>query len=211
MDQVQIEHEINDTHLLIDSGTESITESPVNEDESEQSEDSTVCVASGKINFIIKSTKYSKISYTISDVCKSKEKLFHTSQNLLDKSFSIDEDELIPPLVPTQIVAQPTNNKINNNNDDSSSDVGYNDNDEVEDYDDLLKKSTDSCDTLESESTSTLCSILRRTSCADIGNGSQMSMLSDRRVSFPTDESVLVSYREPDNTFEWTISNKQIH
>lgn len=38
-----VSSEENDTPLIIDSGTESITESPTAEDESEHSEESTVC------------------------------------------------------------------------------------------------------------------------------------------------------------------------
>ncbi|KAL3289423.1 hypothetical protein HHI36_022848 [Cryptolaemus montrouzieri] len=65
---------------LEDSGTESYTESPVAEEESELSEDSTICDTDMRAsNF------------------KSKQ-----LQHILDKSFSLDEDILDKPLLPVQ-------------------------------------------------------------------------------------------------------------
>ncbi|KAJ8941252.1 hypothetical protein NQ314_010450 [Rhamnusium bicolor] len=98
--------EDNDTPLLIDSGTESITQSPIAEDESEQSEDSTVC--------------------DIHIASKTKDK-HHSGQNILDKSFSIDEGELAIPLEPTLVENYPVLASISSSNgatsDDSTSDV----------------------------------------------------------------------------------------
>ncbi|KAJ8923644.1 hypothetical protein NQ315_010224 [Exocentrus adspersus] len=109
-----ISSEENDTPLIIDSGTESIIESPTAEDESDHSEDSTVC--------------------DIQIASKTKEKL-QTSHSILDKSFSIDEEDLATPLEPTPVVNYPTLSSISSNGastDSSSSDPsGKSDDEEI--------------------------------------------------------------------------------
>ncbi|XP_001808136.3 protein phosphatase 1 regulatory subunit 37 isoform X1 [Tribolium castaneum] len=70
-----------DTPFLVDSGTESFTESPVAEEESEHSEDSTVC--------------------DIDSSCIQK-------CHILDKEVSVDEDILAVPLEPIRTQTEPS-------------------------------------------------------------------------------------------------------
>ncbi|KAK9890412.1 hypothetical protein WA026_010502 [Henosepilachna vigintioctopunctata] len=134
---------------LEDSGTESYTESPVAEEESELSEVSTLC-----------DTELRTSGF------KSKQ-----LQHILDKSFSLDEDILDKPLLPEQYLA-PEKNEITN-----VASAG------------LLKEKI-------------LCSILRRGSCFENKSNTSLdschSSASLRRVSFPSDDSELVSYLYPD-------------
>lgn len=89
----------NDTPFLIDSGTESITESPL---DTEHSEDSTVCDIKISKSWFILLIILSFIKFITLDTSKTKANA-KLSTSLIDKSFSIDEDELCTPLEPTQV------------------------------------------------------------------------------------------------------------
>ncbi|KAL1492778.1 hypothetical protein ABEB36_010975 [Hypothenemus hampei] len=206
--------EENDTPFLIDSGTESITESPL---DTEHSEDSTLC-----------NIKISNIQ------AKAKSKL---STSLIDKSFSIDEDELCTPLEPTQVgifhltaSASPdsvTPEETTSDEDDGIEDIIHIDVDKtclenMEEKEEVnviqdsneppvswahtLNNSDGDNDVSEKESFSLpntpRNSILRKPSCLN----SSPEGNAIRHVSFPNDEINLVSYKEPDD-FVWVIND----
>jgi hypothetical protein len=140
-----------DTPFLVDSGTESFTESPVAEEESEHSEDSTVCD-------IDSSNSIQKCNVQL---------------HILDKDVSVDEDILAVPLEPirTHTITKPCSVATTCQQDEGSGEPNYNE---------LL-----------------LPSILRRES-------SNSTIV--RKVSFPTAETELATYREPEYDYPWTIS-----
>jgi hypothetical protein len=140
-----------DTPFLVDSGTESFTESPVAEEESEHSEDSTVCD-------IDSSNSIQKCNVQL---------------HILDKDVSVDEDILAVPLEPirTHTITKPCSVATTCQQDEGSGEPNYNE---------LL-----------------LPSILRRES-------SNSTIV--RKVSFPTAETELATYREPEYDYPWTIN-----
>lgn len=218
----------NDTPFLIDSGTESITESPLAE-ETEHSDDSTVC----------------DLKIDTSNT-KTKVKL---STSLLDKSFSIDEDELGTPLEPTPIskfigsslsLNSVTPEETTSEEDDGIEDINHIDldkhcketeqeavlEDNVNILEDSFKRKVDLNDKEDDSSAELItffetvedenetdnsdreefslpdtprASILRKSSCFE--------STPKHRVFFPKDDSVLVSCREPENSYPWTIND----
>lgn len=215
----------NETPFLIDSGTESITESPL---DTEHSEDSTVCDL--------------KI-----DTSKAKPKVKLSS--LLDKSFSIDEDDLCTPLEPTpvgifhltpSVSPDSITTEETSEEDDGIEDIIHMDMDKpcskavqkeivennVKDLEAKLKSVEESSrlitifetSEIESENDSTpekmeACSlqdtpstsILRKSSGLDLSMGGKVS--KKRRVCFPSEDSCLVTFKEPENDLPWIISD----
>ncbi|XP_050313873.1 protein phosphatase 1 regulatory subunit 37-like [Anthonomus grandis grandis] len=202
--------EENETPFLIDSGTESITESPL---DTEQSENSTLCNV--KINCL-----------------KGKGKLT-LATSLIDKSFSVEEDELCTPLEPTQVgifhltpSASPnsTSTEETSDEDDGIEDIIHIDVDNnrlqklsvPSDLDDIHLETScvedeklidydDSAEIIPVDQTNiTSSSILRKTSCLDSSLSDDQS--ETRHVCFPAAENELVSYKEPENQYPWTIN-----
>lgn len=189
--------EENDAPFLIDSGTESITESPLG---TEHSQDSTLC----DINVHAGRTK-------------TKSKL---SSCLIDKSLSIDEDELCTPLQPTLVRIFHLDDS-NFSSSITSEDTSSEEDDGIEDFVHIevdkkplihqlaYKDAGIGSDNSEKDavivSDTPRTSILRKSTCFQSpvdANGA----FTSRHICFPSDERQLVSYREPED-YQWVISD----
>ncbi|XP_076261629.1 uncharacterized protein LOC143197245 isoform X2 [Rhynchophorus ferrugineus] len=209
----------NDAPFLIDSGTESITASPLAE-ETVHSQNSTVCdlktdksfsVDEDELGTPLEPTPVGKFldaapispnSVTPDDITFEEDDGIEDLNHIdVDKHMETDQETIVANNV--NILKQFSNRiDINDKEDDSSA--------ELMTYFETIEPENES-DISESDEPSlpeTPCtSILRKSSCFETSDEIEVELSSKQRhVYFPSAEDILVSYKEPENNDPWTIN-----